>query len=163
MEEIELKTKRKRQINPDRIVLESASVETVKTIASQIENTFGGIIKLTQKEMANFLLQSRKEPLTATELMAIKDKYFDDVQAAHWALQKLKAAKESGQELTLADVLGQLQTPLVKEKRKPKVPKVKSEKVYDDLPRDQMKQASIGPSGSSKEAIKQPARRDVSI
>lgn len=132
MEPTEQKPKRKRQINPDRIVLECPSVEFVRGVAAQIEESFGGIIKLTHKEIANFILQSRTELLTNGELAAIKDKYFDDIQAAQWALQKLKAAKESGEELSLADVLSQLQTPVAREKRKPKTPKVKSEPVVND-------------------------------
>lgn len=152
MEPMEQKPKRKRQINPDRIVLESASVEFVKTTAVQIEESFGGIIKLTYKEIANFLLQERTEPLTSSELSAIKDKYFDDVQAAHWALQKLKAAKESGEELSLADVLSQLQTPIVREKRKPKPPKVKSETTVNDPSHERTKLSAIEASAAPERA-----------
>jgi hypothetical protein len=118
MESTETKIIKKRQINPDRIVLEGKSLEFVRRVADQIEQSFGGIIKLTNKEIANFLLQSRSDLLSAAELKAVKDKYFDDVRAAQWAVQKLKVAKDGGQSLTLADVFGQLQTPIVKEKRR---------------------------------------------
>lgn len=154
MEPVEQKQKRKRQINPDRIVLESASVEFVKAVAAQIEESFGGIIKLTHKEIANFILQERTELLTGSELNAIKDKYFDDVQAAQWALQKLKAAKESGEELSLADVLSQLQTPVVREKRKPKTPKVKSETAVNDPSHERTKSPAAEASAASDGAIK---------
>ncbi len=150
MEPTEQKQKRKRQINPDRIVLEPSSVEFVKTVAAQIEESFGGIIKLTHKEIANFILQSRTEPLNSSELAAVKDKYFDDVQAAQWALQKLKAAKESGEELSLADVLSQLQTPAVREKRKPKAPKVRSETAANDPSHERTKLSATEASNVSE-------------
>lgn len=154
MEPTEQKPKRKRQINPDRIVLECPSVEFVRAVAAQVEESFGGIIKLTHKEIANFVLQSRTELLTNGELAAIKDKYFDDVQAAQWALQKLKAAKESGEELSLADVLNQLQTPVVREKRKPKTPKVKSEPAVNDPSYERTKSLAGEPPSDSGDAIK---------
>lgn len=154
MEPTEQKPKRKRQINPDRIVLECASVEFVRAVAAQIEESFGGIIKLTHKEIANFILQSRMGPLTSGELVAIKGKYFDDVQAAQWALQKLKAAKESGEELSLADVLSQLQTPVVREKRKPKTPKARSETAVDDPSHERTKSLASEASSCFGEAIK---------
>lgn len=127
METKEEQPKKKRQINPDRIVLDGASVALIKSMQDQIENAFGGLVKLTVKEVANFVLQQRAtEPLMLSELAAIRAKYFDDVQAAQWALQRLKAAKEAGQSLSLNEVLEQLQTPVVKEKRHPKARKVKT-------------------------------------
>ncbi len=149
MEPAEQRPKRKRQINPDRIVLESISVEFVRAVGAQIEEAFGGIIKLTHKEIANFILQSRTESLTSSELAAVKDKYFDDVQAAQWALQKLKAAKESGEELSLADVLSQLQTPVVREKRKLKMPKAKPETAASDPSHERSKSFDTEASGAS--------------
>ena len=125
MENVETKIRKKRQVNPDRIVLEVDSVEFIRTISVQIEQAFGGVIKLTNKEVANFVLQSRTSALSSVELKAIKDKYFDDVRAAQWAVQKLKSAKESGVELSLTEVLGQLQMPAQKEKRKPQSVKTK--------------------------------------
>lgn len=153
MELTEQKPKRKRQINPDRIVLESPSIGFVKAVATQIEASFGGIIKLTHKEIANFILQSRTELLTNSELAAVKDKYFDNVQAAQWALRKLKTAKESGEELSLADVLSQLQTPAVREKRKPRTPKVRSETTVSSPSHERTKSPPVEASSASKGSL----------
>lgn len=128
MEVQEQKPKRTRRINADRIVLDGSSVDFIKSVGTQIEGAFGGIIKLTYKEIANFVLQSRAELLTSGELVKVKEKYFDEVRAAQWALQKLKEAKESGKELSLTDVLKKIQTPIVREKQKPKASKIKLEK-----------------------------------
>lgn len=128
MENIEVKPKRKRQINPDRIVLEQDTLAVVKRIANQIEKGFGGVIKLTNKEIANFLIQSRGDELSAAELTAIKDRYFDDVRAAQWAVNRLKMAKNAGQQITLAEILSELQMPMVMDKKTTRKPKVEKEK-----------------------------------
>jgi hypothetical protein len=117
METNETKPKRKRQVHPDRIVLEAKSMEIVKTMAAQLDGVFNGIVTLTSKEIANFVLQNRNEPFSKAELAAIREKHYDDVRAATIAIEKLKAAKLAGEKLTLAEVLGKMQTPFVMEKR----------------------------------------------
>lgn len=122
MEEQKVERK-KRQFNPDRIVLEAKSVESVKKISAQIEMAFNGVIKLTNKEIANFLIQSRSAELTATELRQLRELHFDEVRAAMWAVQKLKVARDKGEQITLAQILEQIQTP--KPKRPPQPVKTK--------------------------------------
>lgn len=114
------KTKRKRQANPDRITLGKVALEHLIRLENQIDKAFGGMIKLKNKELTNFLIEARSSDLTNAELKLIKERYFDEVRAAQWALQKLKAAKERGEELKLSAVLAELQTPFVKEKQKRK-------------------------------------------
>lgn len=128
MESNEQKVIRKRQSNPDRIVLDAKSLELIKSISEQIDQSFGGIIKLSHKEIANFILESRAELLSGTELKAIKEIYFDDVRAAQWALAKLKAAKDKGESLTLTEILTKIQMSIVKEKRPSKTDAAKREK-----------------------------------
>lgn len=151
MEAIDMKPKRKRQVNSDRIVLDAAAVSFVRTVAAQVEEVFGGVIKLTTKEIANFILQSRTDALTANELKAIRDKYFDDVKALQWAMQKAKVAKAAGQQISLTDILAQIQMPVVASKRTPKTPKVKSEKVPDDTSHTRTKSSSSEAPNAFKE------------
>jgi hypothetical protein len=112
----EQKPKRKRQANPDRIVLSKVAVDNLAKLESQVEKAFGGMIRLKNKELTNLLLEVRCSELTNAELKMIRERYFDEVKAATVALQKLKQAKERGEELKLSDVLAQIQTPFVKEK-----------------------------------------------
>lgn len=142
MEAIDVKPKRKRQANPDRIVLDTVAVAFVKTVAAQLEEVFGGVIKLTTKEIANFILQSRTEALSTSELKEIRDKHFDDVKALQWATQKVKEAKAVGNRVSLADLLAQIQVPVAPAKRAPRTPKAKSEKVPGETSHTRTKTAS---------------------
>lgn len=155
MENIENKPIKKRQAHPDRIVLETKSMEFVKSVEEQIKETFGGMIELTNKEIANFLLQTRTMPLTSGELKAVKEKYFDDVRAAQWAVQQLKAAKNAGKEVSLAEVLSKLQMPNVKEKRVSKEPKEKARKQVGDGAGATEKNVSNAAVGAIKADLKQ--------
>ena len=119
--------KKKRQFNPDRIVLEAKSVELVKKISAQIELAFNGVIKLTNKEIANFLIQARSTELTANELRQMRELHFDEVRAAMWAVQKLKVAREKGEDITLAQIIEQIQTPKNKRPFQPSKAKRASE------------------------------------
>jgi len=119
--------KKKRQFNPDRIVLEAKSVELVKKISAQIELAFNGVIKLTNKEIANFLIQARSTELTANELRQMRELHFDEVRAAMWAVQKLKVAREKGEDTTLAQIIEQIQTPKTKRPSQPSKAKRASE------------------------------------
>lgn len=114
----EQKPKRKRQANPDRIVLSKVALDNLAKLEAQIEKAFGGMVRLKNKDLTNFLLEVRFSELTNSEMKMIRERYFDEVKAAILALQKLKQAKERGEELKLSDVLAQLQTPFVKEKSK---------------------------------------------
>lgn len=127
MTDVEQKPKRKRQANPDRISLSKVALENLAKLESQVEKAFGGMVRLKNKELTNFLLEVRFSDLTNGELRLIRERYFDEVRAATLALQRLKQAKERGEELKLSEVLAQLQTPFVKEKSKPKTaPRAKS-------------------------------------
>lgn len=121
------KPKRTRQIHTDRIVLDADSMEVILAHSRKIDATFGGVVKLTSKQIVNFLLQNRPADFSAGELSKLKDEFFDDIQAAEWAIQRLKAAKVAGKELKLSEVLKEIQTPLVKEKRSLIRPKAKLE------------------------------------
>lgn len=123
----EQKPKRKRQANPDRIVLSKVALDNLAKLEAQIEKAFGGMVRLKNKDLTNFLLEVRFSELTSSELKMIRERYFDEVKAATLALQKLKQAKERGEELKLSDVLAQIQTPFIKEKsRAPKASKASS-------------------------------------
>jgi hypothetical protein len=114
---------KKRQFNPDRVALDSATLSNLKMYAAQIADAFGGLIRLSNKELVNFILLQRANALSEIELSTLKNEFFDDVRAAQWALKKLKDAKSSGETLSLGDVLKIVQTPQVKRKRLPKAPK----------------------------------------
>ena len=135
MENKEIKQRRKRQAHTDRIVLDNESLEIVKRIADQVSEAFSGILKLTSKDIANFLLVKRSCPLSNLELNEIKNTFFNDLQAAQWAVDKLKEAKSAGLDLKLSDVLKKIQTPLVKEKsRSGELSKKSFKKSLDALP-----------------------------
>lgn len=112
----EQKPKRNRKANPDRITLSKEALQVLANMETQVERAFGGMVRLKNKELTNFILEARSTEFSSSELKMLKDKYFDEVRAATWALQKLKEAKERGESLKLKEILAQIQTPHVKEK-----------------------------------------------
>jgi hypothetical protein len=142
------KPKRKRQVNPDRITLSKASLENLMKLETQIDKAFGGMVKLKNKDLTNFLVEARTSDLTNAELKLIKERYFDEVRAAQWALHKLKEAKERGEELKLSAILAQLQTPFVKEKQPRKMTDKKKSVSEHGPAQSQVTDANGGHSGA---------------
>lgn len=114
MTEINNKPKRKRKPITDRIVLNQASMEAVASMIDQVDQAFGGLVKLGTKDVVNYLVQNRSSTLTTSDLNHIRAQFFDEVRAAQWALKQVKEAKERGESLSLGEVLAQMSLPKAK-------------------------------------------------
>lgn len=145
----EQKPKRNRKANPDRITLGKEALQVLANMETQVEKAFGGMVRLKNKELTNFILEARSAELSPSELKMLKDRYFDEVRAATWALQKLKEAKERGESLKLKEILAQIQTPLVKERSASKKVAATREKQSQDPAGAAVSAKDGAPLGSS--------------
>lgn len=119
--------RRRRKANPDRIVLEPDVLATINRLQEQVGEAFGGLVRLTNREMVNFVLVARSQKLSSDELKRIREDHFDEVKAVQWALSKLKAAKDRGEDLNLSKIMSELETPFKEARlRKPGSPKRES-------------------------------------
>lgn len=106
--------KRKRKAITDRIVLNQASLEAIARVMDQVDQAFGGLVKLGTKDVVNYLVQNRSSTLSTSDLNQIRAQFFDEVRAAQWALKQVKGAKERGESLSLGEVLAQMSLPKAK-------------------------------------------------
>jgi hypothetical protein len=97
----------------DRVVLEPESVAFVKSILIQTQQALGAIVEITQKDIINFILQVRSQPLSEIELTKIRDQHFDMVKALQYATEQAKLAMTEGKEISVNDILKYIQTPIV--------------------------------------------------
>lgn len=125
----EVKVKRAKRINPDRVMLDPEVLDLIKRMQEQIDKEFSGVLRLTNKDLTNFVLKERKDLLSKDELNRIRLEFFDEVRAARWTYERIKKAKAEGTSLSLNDVLGFLQTPRVNKKRTSKKEKAASRDV----------------------------------
>lgn len=63
-------------------------------------------MKLSRRDLVEWLVQAREPQLSSSDKRSIKDTYFDEIAHTQWVLEELRAAKERGEGLTLADLLG---------------------------------------------------------
>ena len=89
------KTKEKRTPRLDRIVLDATTLAVVAKVQSQIEAVFNGLVKLTNKDVVNYLVQCRTSELSGQELDVLRQTHFDEVKAAKWAVERLQAARSN--------------------------------------------------------------------
>ncbi len=112
-----IEKKKRNPNNSERIVLAAETQRQLKRHAQQIEEDTDGIFSVPARELANFLLQVRSTALTETELLQLRERFFDKIKALKWATDQLQLAKARGEELDFAQVLKKIQPRSVSEKR----------------------------------------------
>lgn len=124
-----IKTKRKRKEVQDRVVLDNKSLDILKAMKEQIKNHFGETVKVDERKLTNYLIQSRASELSTSELKTIKSKFFDKFKFLKLIETQMIEAEQNGVDLTFEEALKKLETPVVKEKRISNKPKDAKEKI----------------------------------
>ena len=104
MESITPKEKKETQ-KIDRVVLDKESVLAIQNVMTQINLRLGDLIEVSQKEVANFLIQKRSQELNDQELELLRIEYFDMVKALKRAQLMAIKAKQNGTEINADEVL----------------------------------------------------------
>lgn len=141
-----IKTKRKRKEVQDRVVLDNKSLDILKAMKEQIKNHFGETVKVDERKLTNYLIQSRASELSTSELKTIKSKFFDKFKFLKLIETQMIEAEQNGVDLTFEEALKKLETPVVKEKRisnKPKEAKEKSKNTPSSIPTNDASSAII--------------------
>jgi hypothetical protein len=112
----------------DRVVLDSQSMEIVKTILIQVQQELGELIEVSQKEIVNFLLQERSQPFSEIELVKIRERNFDMVKALKHAMELAKQSKSVGKEISIDEIFKFIQTPIVIDNQTSKSPRARKKK-----------------------------------
>ena len=99
----EVKKKRKRNAF-DRIVLNPESQAALTKLIAEVSEATNGLLKLQGREIANFLIQSRSQSLSAKEISEIRAKYFDDGKAANWMMNQIREARSNGESVDLEEL-----------------------------------------------------------
>lgn len=124
-----IKTKRKRKEVQDRVVLDNKSLDILKAMKEQIKNHFGETVKVDERKLTNYLIQSRASELSTSELKTIKSKFFDKFKFLKLIETQMIEAEQNGVDLTFEEALKKLETPVIKEKRISNKPKEAKEKL----------------------------------
>ncbi len=90
--------------HPDRIWINADALNRLTQWTTEVGGRLPGI-KLTRSDLANFLVLSHAEALTAGELKELEARYFDPIKVGEWALEELKAAVARGEAVTIEDIL----------------------------------------------------------
>jgi hypothetical protein len=118
--ETQLKPKAK-SIAVSRIVLNEGNAKHLQEWVGQLREACPGI-RVKKQDVVNWLISEKGSRLTPGDLKALKDRFFDDVALAEWALRQLRAAKARSEPLTLADLV-QRPPAIVRKSRKTKMEK----------------------------------------
>lgn len=102
---MEAPTKPKAKVSSlSRVILNEENVKHLQGWIGQLQESCPGI-RVKKQDLVNWILSERGPSLSSTELKSIRERFFDEIELAQWALGQLKAAKERNEKLTLADLI----------------------------------------------------------
>lgn len=87
-----------------RVILDEANGKHLEGWIEQLRGSCPGI-RIKKQDLVSWLIQEKGEQLSPADLKAIRERFFDEVELAQWALEQLRAAKQRNEKLTLAGLL----------------------------------------------------------
>lgn len=106
MDEVKKKLKGDKPVNPqDRVTLNPGMSQKINGWLDQLNDKFKGLIEINKSDLANYFLDKQPDVLNRDQIEKIKAAHYDEVRFMHWALQKMKESKKSGETLSLKDLM----------------------------------------------------------
>jgi len=87
-----------------RVILSDDNDKRLQEWLTQIRESCPGI-RIKKQDLVNWIIAERSARLSSADLKAVREKFFDEIELAQWALGQLKAAKDRNEKLTLADLV----------------------------------------------------------
>lgn len=87
-----------------RIILDEVTEKHLQGWIDQLRGSCPGI-RIKKQDLVSWLIQERGDRLSQSDLKAIRERFFDEVELAQWALEQLRAAKQRNEKLTLAGLI----------------------------------------------------------
>jgi len=138
---METLTKPKTKVSPgQRVILSEESALQLGRWIEQVRESCPGI-RVKKQDLVSWLV-SEKDTLTPNDLKSIKERFYDEIELAEWALAQLKAAKARNEKVALSDLLrgGKRTTEgdaLPRKARKKSPPALNNEAPNDSAPESQ--------------------------
>lgn len=87
-----------------RIILNEENGKHLEGWIEQLRGSCPGI-RIKKQDLVSWLIQDKGARLSQADLKTVRERFFDEVELAQWALDQLRAAKQRNEKLTLAGLL----------------------------------------------------------
>lgn len=87
-----------------RVILSEENGRHLQEWLGQLRESCPGI-RIKKQDLVNWLVGERGPRLCAADLKSLRERFFNEIELAQWALGQLKAAKARNEKLTLADLI----------------------------------------------------------
>lgn len=87
-----------------RIILSEENGRHLQEWIVQLRESCPGI-RIKKQDLVNWLVGERGPRLSSADLKSLRERFFNEIELAQWALGQLKAAKARNEKLSLADLL----------------------------------------------------------
>ena len=89
----------------ERTVLSPRAITIIKSLMDQVELELGDFVQVTQKSIANYIIESRAPTFSPQEIEDIKTKNYDFIKALKRATVVAIKARQNGSKIELNDLL----------------------------------------------------------
>lgn len=115
-----------------KIILNEENGKHLEGWIEQLRGSCPGI-RIKKQDLVSWLIQVKGARLSQADLKTVRERFFDEVELAQWALDQLRAAKQRNEKLTLAGLL-KVGSSDGHTKKKSKLPPVATEVPQSEAP-----------------------------
>lgn len=99
--------KKKTNKHIERVTIGDAFKDKLTRLKDQATEALRGISSITRSDIVNLLIDEHPDELSLAQIDKLKATHVDQVKYAFWIAQRLKAAHQSGEQMTIHELLAQ--------------------------------------------------------
>lgn len=115
-------TEKPKRVNKpiERVTVCDTLKEKLCKLVEQANAAMQGMADISKSDIVNLLLDEHGDVLTAAQIKKLKATHIDQVKYAYWIAEKLKLARDSGQVLSIQDLISKSQSAFDKPRKQRK-------------------------------------------
>lgn len=99
--------KKKPNKHIERVTIGDAFKDKLTRLKDQATEALRGISSITRSDIVNLMIDEHPDELSLAQIDKLKATHVDQVKYAFWIAQRLKAAHQSGEQVTIHELLAQ--------------------------------------------------------
>ena len=94
----------------ERVTVAESLKDKLAILVTQATDSLQGIASVNKSDIVNLLIEDHPDKLSDVQIGKLKSTHIDQVKYALWIAQRLKAARDAGEPMTIQELLAQSQS-----------------------------------------------------
>lgn len=122
----------------ERVTISESLKSKLQALCDQANDSLQGMASVSKSDLVNLILDKHDASLSSVEIEALRNTHFDEVRFAQWMAGRLKAARNSGEAVSIMELIQQNNNLVSGALRRS--PRRTKKKKHDPISEDQQKQ-----------------------